>query len=111
VLTRQSRLGTPLVFFPEGRRSTAVGVERFRKGAFVVASDADVPVVPITIRGTRRILPVGARWPQRGDIEVVVGSPIRPTGPGFEHATALQRLARGEILRHCEEPDLDHVSR
>jgi 1-acyl-sn-glycerol-3-phosphate acyltransferase len=111
VLTRKAALGRRLVFFPEGRRSTAVGLERFRMGAFVVATDAGVPVVPIAVRGTRAILPVGARWPRRGDVEIEIGTPVAPTGSGFEAALELHHGVRAQILRACDEPDLGQVTR
>ena len=52
--------GHALVFFPEGTFSTAVGLLRFHIGAFAAAVRADLPVVPVAIRGTRHCLPPGS---------------------------------------------------
>ncbi len=107
VLTRTLRSGRVVAFFPEGRRSRGVGLEPFHMGAFVVATEAGVPVVPVTLRGTRRILPVDRRMPRRGPIKVTIAAPLSPTHPGWRGAVDLQAATRAEILRHCGEPALE----
>lgn len=52
------------------------------------------------------MLRAGHRFVRRGAIQVVVGTPIRPTGTGWDAAVDLQHQARAFILRHCGEPDL-----
>lgn len=54
--------GESVVFFPEGTFSHAPGLTAFRLGAFVVSAEADVPVVPIVLHGTRSVLREH-RWP------------------------------------------------
>lgn len=49
--------GTSVIFFPEGTRSRTGELLRFKKGAFKMAMDLGVPVLPVTISGTRNILP------------------------------------------------------
>ena len=49
--------GTSVVFFPEGTRSTTGELMEFKKGAFRMALDLDIPVLPLTIVGTKDILP------------------------------------------------------
>ncbi len=105
-LTALVRAGRPVVFFPEGRRSPSPGLEPFRMGAFRVAVDADVPIVPVTIRGTRRVLPVGRRLPRRGPVTVVLTPPERATAGGWQGAVELQHRVRAAILEHCGELDL-----
>jgi acyl carrier protein len=105
-LTGHVRAGRVVVFFPEGRRSHATGLERFRMGAFTVAADAGAPVVPIALRGTRVILPVGTILPRRGDIEVTVCEPVTTERAGWAGAVELHRATRACILRHTGEPDL-----
>jgi len=53
--------GTPL-FFPEGHRSRNGRLQRFYSGAFKLATKAGVPVVPLCITGTDRMLPPGRFW-------------------------------------------------
>ncbi|MCP4654076.1 MAG: 1-acyl-sn-glycerol-3-phosphate acyltransferase [bacterium] len=49
--------GTSIVFFPEGTRSKDGKLGRFKKGAFRFAMDAGLPILPVTIEGTRDIMP------------------------------------------------------
>ena len=49
--------GTSVLFFPEGTRSKTTEMLIFRKGAFNMALDLDIPILPVTIEGTRKILP------------------------------------------------------
>lgn len=98
--------GRRLVMFPEGGLGRSPGLRRFHMGAFVIAARAGVPVVPITIQGTRSILPLGRRLPRCGAVHIVADTPIRPTGTDWAAAVGLQRRARASILRRCGEPDL-----
>jgi acyl carrier protein len=100
------RAGRTVVFFPEGRRTPALGLEPFRMGAFQVAARSGVPVVPVAIRGTRAVLPVGRLLPRRATVTMTVGPPIRTRHAGWQGAVELQRDARRHILRHVHEPDL-----
>jgi 1-acyl-sn-glycerol-3-phosphate acyltransferase len=105
-LTDLVHSGRTVVFFPEGRRSTAPGLEPFHMGAFVAAATAAAPVVPVALRGTRHILPVGRRLPRRGPITVTVGTPVATLTTGWAGAVELHHATRAAILRHCGEPDL-----
>ncbi len=104
--------GRTLFFFPEGTFSRKPGLLPFRMGAFLAAAEARIPVVPITIRGTRSILRSGTWFPRHGAVSVVVGQPIAPmehedSAQGrWQSAIQLRDAARTEILRQCGEPDL-----
>ncbi|MDO8465644.1 MAG: AMP-binding protein [Gallionella sp.] len=98
--------GRSPIFFPEGTFSRIPGLMPFRMGAFVVAAEAGVPVVPISIRGTRSILRDGHWFPRQGIITVTIGKPIAPEGKGWAAAILLRNAARAEISRRCGEPDL-----
>jgi 1-acyl-sn-glycerol-3-phosphate acyltransferase len=65
------RDGGAVVIFPEGGRSTASGsLERFKVGAVRLALEADVPILPVTIRGGNQIWPRGWRLPHLGKVVV-----------------------------------------
>jgi 1-acyl-sn-glycerol-3-phosphate acyltransferase len=100
------RAGGVAAFFPEGTRSTAPGLEPFRMGAFVVAADTGVPVVPLAIRGTRQLLPADRTLPRHSDVHMTVAEPLRADEPGWHGAAELQRAAREAILRHLDDADL-----
>jgi 1-acyl-sn-glycerol-3-phosphate acyltransferase len=66
------RDGGALVIFPEGGRSLSDGeFARFKQGACRIALEAEVPILPATIRGGERIWPRGWRFPHFGRVEVV----------------------------------------
>jgi 1-acyl-sn-glycerol-3-phosphate acyltransferase len=101
-----ARAGRRLLFFPEGTLSRMPGLMAFHLGAFVTAVEADLPVVPVTLRGTRSILR-GEQWfPRRGSVNLHIGAPIFPEGKDFAAAIRLRDAARAATLAHCGEPDL-----
>ncbi len=100
------RSGTSLAFFPEGTLTRVPGLAPFRMGAFLVAAQAGVPVVPVTVTGTRSALRDGSWFPRRVALKVAVSAPIPPGGAEWSDAIALRDATRSEILRRCGEPDL-----
>lgn len=74
----------PVFFFPEGTRSRDGKLGKFKAGAFVLATRKQVPVVPITILGTRRLMPPGNEFWEGGslsadgNVRVIVHDPIYP---------------------------------
>ena len=65
------RDGGVVVIFPEGGRSTATGsLERFKAGAVRLALEAQVPILPVTIKGGNRIWPRGWRFPRPGKVVI-----------------------------------------
>jgi 1-acyl-sn-glycerol-3-phosphate acyltransferase len=75
-------------------------------GAFQVAAHAGIPVVPVTLTGTRSALRDGSWFPHKEALAVVVSPPIAPQGSDWSAAVKLRDAARADILRHCGEPDL-----
>ena len=66
------RDGGAVVIFPEGGRSTSSGeLERFKAGAARLALEANVPILPVTIRGGNQVWPRGWRLPHLGKVVVV----------------------------------------
>ena len=98
--------GTNPLFFAEGTLQRMPGLLPFQMGAFVLAVRRQLPVVPITIRGTRNILRGGSWFPRRGRAEVTVGAVVHPAGDDWQAAVDLRGRVRTEILRHLAEPDL-----
>lgn len=72
--------GTSIVVAPEGTRSYSPQVGRFKKGAFHLAMQAEVPIVPIVIRNAGELMWRNARTARAGKVEVVVHEPILTTG-------------------------------
>ena len=98
--------GQVLLFFPEGTFQRMPGLLPFRMGAFLTAARAGIPVVPVTIRGTRSKLRSDSWFPRRGPVSVFIGRPIQPIGSDWAAALTLRDAVRQEILVHLGEPDL-----
>lgn len=98
--------GRSLMFFPEGTFTRMPGLLPFYMGAFVAAAEAGVPVVPVTIRGTRSLLRDDSRFPRRGAVHIRVGAPILPAGTDWDAAVTLRDASRAALLAGLGEPDL-----
>jgi 1-acyl-sn-glycerol-3-phosphate acyltransferase len=72
--------GKSVVIFPEGTRSPDGRLGAFKAGGVQLAIKAGVPIVPVAIRGTHRILPKGKLLATPGEVAVRVGAPIEVAG-------------------------------
>jgi 1-acyl-sn-glycerol-3-phosphate acyltransferase len=105
-LVGAARRGRSLIVFPEGTLVRHTGLMPFRAGAFQVAAEAGVPVVPVALRGVRSVLRDGTWYPRRAAIALTFGEPIAPDGDDWNAALRLRDRVRAQILKHCGEPDL-----
>ena len=110
-ITKLARRGRILVFFPEGTFTRRAGLAGFYLGAFKVASDANLPVYPGNIYGTRSILHSDQWFPRWSRIEVEIGEPIQPSGDDFAAAVRLRDQVREAMLARSSEPDLGDLSK
>lgn len=97
--------GEALVFFPEGTFREAPGLLAFRMGAFLAAARTGVAVMPITLKGTRTLLPGRRKWPNPAQLAITFGSLRRAQGNDWNAALSLRDAARMEILACLGEPD------
>jgi 1-acyl-sn-glycerol-3-phosphate acyltransferase len=105
-LVQAAKRGVSLIIFPEGTLRRRTGLLPFRAGAFQVAAQAGIPVVPVSLRGVRSVLRDETWYPRRAAIAATFGPPIRPDGDDWNATLRLRDQVRAEILRHCGEPDL-----
>lgn len=90
--------GSSVMMFPEGTRSASGQLQAFKTGAFELALDADVPIVPIVIRGTHDALPKhGFVLRGRHDISVTVLPPFEPQGSVAEVTERARSLIAEEL--------------
>ena len=104
-----ARTGRNIVFFPEGTFTRRPGLSAFYLGAFKIAAEANLPVVPGVIRGTRTMLRSDQWFPRRSQISVEIGAPIAPSDADFASVVRLRDDARQWILQRCGEPDLGEL--
>lgn len=70
--------GKNLIWFPEGQRSPMGDLQPFKPGIGMLLDHSWVPVVPVSIRGTREAMPMGKALPRPAKITVVFGEPLDP---------------------------------
>lgn len=99
--------GISVLFFPEGTRSKDGQLLPFKPGGFAVAVETGVPVVPVTVNGSRAIMPSGDWKVRAGEIEIVLSEPIH-IDPHLSKKMARETLllkVREAIAAH-HRPDL-----
>jgi 1-acyl-sn-glycerol-3-phosphate acyltransferase len=95
---RALRGGASVVAFPEGTRTRDGKVQAFKKGAFMSALRAGVPVVPVLLTGTRDVLPRGTFRVRPGTIHVRIGSPIATAGVTPDECDGLVERVRQRLI-------------
>lgn len=98
-MTAQVQAGRPLLLFPEGTFVEAPGLLPFHLGGFLAAANAGVPVLPVSLAGTRQLLADNHWWPRRALVTVRIGEPleVNPQLEPFAAAVQLRDRARRAI--------------
>jgi 1-acyl-sn-glycerol-3-phosphate acyltransferase len=89
--------GASVILFPEGTRGHSYALRPFKKGAFVLAIEAQAPVVPVAIHGTIAVQPKGQIRVRPGRIHIHFLAPIVTEGMAYGDRDALARLAYARI--------------
>jgi 1-acyl-sn-glycerol-3-phosphate acyltransferase len=96
--------GISIVIFPEGTRSRNGQLLPFKKGGFLLATQTNTPVVPVTINGSDATLPVGSWRLIPGTIEVTIGKPLSVKGYGPGNLRLISAEVRRAIEVHLRGP-------
>ena len=100
---RHLTAGSPVLFFPEGTRSKDGRLRQFKDGAFELAVEHGVPLIPIAVHGTGRALPKhGMILEEHVDARVEILPPLDPAA--FDGAESLRDAARAQIAAALGEP-------
>jgi 1-acyl-sn-glycerol-3-phosphate acyltransferase len=98
------RGGTSVVVFPEGTRSRTGELQDFKAGSFKLAVKAGVPIVPVTIIGTCRVLPKDSLVFHPGRVDMYVGRPVETRDMVEERLDDLIARVRAEIAAPMSPP-------
>jgi 1-acyl-sn-glycerol-3-phosphate acyltransferase len=91
--------GDSVLAFAEGTRSRTGAIIPFKKGAFMLAIQAQVGVVPVTIEGARNVLPSDGFSVRPSSIKVAFGAPIPTVGLGPEAREQVMQQAHDEVVK------------
>lgn len=99
----QIRKGTSVVVFPEGTRGTDYGVRQFKKGPFVLAVAAGVPIVPMIVHGTMEVIRKHQMTVHAGRVDVHLLEPIPTAGLDYDDRDELMAKVRGRMAEAMRE--------
>jgi len=97
------RRGKSIMTFPEGTRSRDGEIKAFKQGAFHLAIKSGVPIVPVSIIGSDRIMPKRSLRIKPGQIKLIIGKPIEVINFDIEKRRELIQKVRSEIINNYNE--------
>jgi 1-acyl-sn-glycerol-3-phosphate acyltransferase len=92
------RNGTSVIIFPEGTRSQNQNIQSFKKGGFVLAIDSGVPIIPVIIHGTWRIMQKKHILVRPGNVVLEIKKPINTSDYTRETKDDLMEKVRNIVL-------------
>jgi 1-acyl-sn-glycerol-3-phosphate acyltransferase len=98
---RRIQGGTCVAVFPEGTRSATAEVGHFKRGSLLLAINAGVPVVPVSLIGVKRVVPRGLLTLVPGSVRIRIHAPIPTAGRAVEQAAAFAEEVRQVVVRGC----------
>lgn len=103
--TENLRRGKSFVVYPEGTRSRDGKMLPFKKGAFMMAIDAGVPVVPVTVSGATRIMPKAQIKVFPSTVRITVHEPISTVGYSKENVMELMDKTRAKVFSALDDTE------
>ena len=94
------RNGASALLYAEGTRTLDGKLQPFKRGAFNLAVKAGVPVVPLTVNGSYKLLPKSSFIVHPGHVELVLEGPLEIRGSGKEEEVRLMERVREKIQKH-----------
>lgn len=97
--------GMSLVVFPEGARTFTGHMGVFKRGAFMLADDIELPVVPLTINGSFDVMPRtrDMKWVIWHPLRLTIHKPIQPIGKGADNIKYLEEESYKVVMSGLEE--------
>jgi 1-acyl-sn-glycerol-3-phosphate acyltransferase len=94
------REGMSVVIFPEGSRSPDGSIQPFKKGGFTLAMKSKVPIIPISVAGSREIMAKDRLTASSGEIRIKIGNPIETEPYSLKDRNALMERVSETISRN-----------
>src|SRR5579872_6359189 len=91
------KTGSSFLVYPEGTRSPDGRMQRFKKGSFVMAIEAGVPIVPVACSGAHRVMKKNSLIIHPGKVTVRFGKPVEVTGYTIEQRDALAKKVHDAV--------------
>jgi len=101
----QVRAGKTVLIFPEGTRGDSDAVGEFKSGGFHLAKAAQVPIIPVGLRGTSRVGPKNRFLFFPGKVEVHIGAPVTPSEVAAQELYPLIQNVRARIAELSAMPE------
>ena len=96
------KAGSSIVIFPEGTRSEDENIDIFKKGSQLLAQRAKVPMVPVTIAGTRDIIRKGSMLIHPKIVQIIISPCITLDGDDAKKGDEILQDIRGTICKNFE---------
>ena len=103
---RSLRAGNSFLIFPEGTRSRSGELLPFKKGGFIMAIEAQVPILPVAVRGGRDAMRKGSAFIRPVHVSVRIGAPIPTAGLTIDDRDDLIKRVRDEVQKLLDEGPL-----
>jgi 1-acyl-sn-glycerol-3-phosphate acyltransferase len=97
------RAGDSFLIFPEGTRSRTGELLPFKKGGFIMAIQAQAPIVPVAIVGARHAMKKGSPWIRPVTVSVRLAQPFETAGLTIEDRDLAVNGVRNEVARLLQE--------
>lgn len=94
---KQIHEGNSVIVFPEGTRGYEYAIRPFKKGPFVLAIAAGVPIVPVLTHGTLEVIGKGSILVHPGKVDIHLLEPVPVEGFDYDDRDALAAIVRGRI--------------
>ena len=96
--------GFCILFYAEGTRSPEGNIHPFKKGGVSLAIRTGLPIIPMSISGTRKFLPKRSAFIRPGGrVKIVLGAPINVTGYTLDRRDELNERVRSTVIQHYVE--------
>ncbi len=102
IAVEKIREGNSVVVFPEGMRGYDYPIRPFKKGPFVLAIAAGVPIVPVLVHGTHEVFAKGTLLVRSGQVDVHLLEPVATTGLDYSAREELAETVRSRLVDALE---------